>query len=312
MAYQTGRRRMGWLNPAPWDEVRQGQSPPPDVGRPLNTERYQSRADMLRERGFTNRVQSTGDPEQDAAQVSEAQEAVYQAFPMFRNFGIRVKDFRRDDAVNQQLRERGISGGIEFNSGWDAGPKENPRPFEDYRPVDQNIRNAKEGNLGLAIPPHNATSGRGPYWDTIEIYAAQDNPDPETGEAKSLSSAIAGDMLHHLSSKDQDGNYVEDRFWAPQYQALLEQFDKTVRDTPSKFNPEVTQLEEDRRLWERRTKDDETKRSFDDYWEYSGRDAWVRGYLFPDERDEMRRQDWYTDEQIGILDQMLSLMRGQE
>ena len=126
-----------------------------------------------------------------------------------------------------------------------------------------------------------------------------------------MSSAIAGDILHHLSSKDPDGNYVEDRFGAPQYQALLEQFDKTVRDTPSKFNPEVTQLEEDRRLWERRTKDDETKRSFDDYWEYSGRDAWVRGYLFPDERDEMRRQDWYTDEQIGLLDQMRSLLGGE-
>ena len=301
MAYQTGRRRMGGLNPAPWDEVRQGQSPPP-VDSPLNTERYQPREDMLRERGFTNRVQSTGDPEQDAAQVSEAQDAVYRAFPMFRNFGIQVKDFRRDDAMNQLLQKNNVYGGLEFQGQFETGPPWKQRSDADKRHAARSILPSKESIR---------TQRKGEYVPTIELYGALDNLDPETGRATSLAGAIFGDMLHQLSSKDPDGNYIEERAGAPQFQALLEQFDETIRTTPSKSDPEITQLEKARELWEGRKSEDE-KGSFDDYWNHSGRDAWVRAYLSPDERDEWRRQDLYTDEQIGLLDRMLSLLRGQE
>jgi hypothetical protein len=251
---------------------------------------------MLRERGFTNQVQSTGDPAQDAAQVSEAQEEVYRAFPMFRNFGIQVKDFRRDDAMNQLLQENNRYGGLEFQGQFETGPPWKQRSDADKR---------------HAGPYRERTERKGEYVPTIELYGALDNIDPETGRATSLAGAIFGDMLHQLSSKDPDGNYIEERSGAPQFQALLEQFDETIRTTPSKSDPEITQLEKERELWEGRKSEDE-KGSFDDYWNYSGRDAWVRAYLSPDERDEWRRQDLYTDEQIGLLDRMLSLLRGQE
>lgn len=296
-----GLLRMGWMNPAPRDEVRQEQGPPP-VGQPLNTERYQSRADMLRERGFTDQVQSTGDPAQDAAQVSEAQEEVYRAFPMFRNFGIQVKDFRRDDAMNQLLQKNNVYGGLEFQGQFETGPPWKQRSDADKRHAARSILPSKESIR---------TQRKGEYVPTIELYGALDNLDPETGKATSLAGALFGDMLHQLSSKDPDGNYIEERSGAPQFQALLEQFDKTVRTTPSKSNPEITQLEEERKLWERR-KPEGGKGSFEDYWEHSGRDAWVRAYLSPDERDEWRRQDVYTDKQIGLLDQMLSLFRGEK
>mgnify|MGYP003631659763 CR=1 FL=1 len=280
MAYQTGRRRMGGLNPAPWDEVRQGQSAPP-VGPPLDTERYPDNVPLDPGRPSWGLPTDEGERE---LQVSDALETVYRTYPTLREYGIQVRDLRDEDSHGQ----------LEFFGINEAG---RPPTVDDEGVV------IDEGNLRPETDRADEGFYAGKWNPWIELYSGVVGQD--------LPKAIAGDMLHHLSSKDQDGNYAENRSWAPQYQALLEQFDKTVRDTPSKFNPEVTQLEEDRRLWERRTKDDETKRSFDDYWEYSGRDAWVRGYLFPDERDEMRRQDWYTDEQIGLLDQMRSLLGGE-
>ncbi len=317
MDYRSGRQHMGLFAqdrdaPVTAEETAMAEavtaSEPPPVGQTLDTERYWSREDMIRHRGFGEQVQSTGDPEQDAAQMEAAKEAVYAAFPRFRDLEIQVLDYRRDDAVNQRLRENNRFGRIEFKSGWEVGDTWDPRSEKDLR--DNTMQQwAIEGNLGQASPTNNATSGRGPYVPSIEVYEGMDDVDPETGQPKSLAAALFGDMLHQFSAKDPDGNYIEDRAGAPQFQALRDQLDESIRQTPSKFNPEVTQLEEDRRLWERRGNDE---RSFEDYWDYSGLDAWIRGYLSPDERDEMRRQDLYTDEQIDILDRMLSTLRGQD
>ena len=126
----------------------------------------------------------------------------------------------------------------------------------------------------------------GGYHPTIELY--------ERVESEDLPKALFGDMLHHLSDEG------ETRGVAPEFQKLLGEIDESMTDRQKAF---------DRKVYERQYPDGE--RTFDNWWKYSGRDAFVRGYLAPDKRDEMRRQDVYTDKQRSILGKMDTLLRGQ-
>jgi hypothetical protein len=112
-----------------------------------------------------------------------------------------------------------------------------------------------------------------------------------------LPKLIHGEMLHHLADPD------ETRGIAPAYRSLVEDFEKSL-----------TEKQHDQNTWvyDRRREEEGEDRPFDKYWKSSARDELVRGYLSPDARDELRRQDFYTDEQIGILDRIRSLLRGEK
>ena len=254
MAYQTGRRRMGGLNPAPWDEVRQGQSPPPPLP-PLNTGRYPENVPLDLGRPSWGLPTDEGERE---LQVSDAIETVYRTYPTLREYGIQVRDLRDEDSYGQ----------LEFFGMNESGPPKNLRPETDR---------ADEGFYA------------GKWNPTIELYSGVVGQD--------LPKALYGDILHHLADPD------ETRGVAPAYRSLVEDFEKSLTEEQRDINTWVYNEHEATR---------ERPRSYDDWWKWSGRDALVRGYLAPDARDELRRQDFYTDEQIGILDRIRSLLMGQE
>ena len=56
-----------------------------------------------------------------------------------------------------------------------------------------------------------------------------------------------------------------------------------------------------KRLWNE-------KRTYDKFFEYSDLDAFIRGYLSPDWRNEWSNA--YTDEQKSIMDQFIQSLRG--
>ena len=249
-----GLLRMGGLNPAPWDEVRQGQSAPP-VGPPLDTERYPDNVPLDPGRPSWGLPTDEGERE---LQVSDALETVYRTYPTLREYGIQVRDLRDEDS----------HGKAEFSGMNESGPPENLRPETDR---------ADEGFY----------AGKWNPW--IKLYRGAIGED--------LPKLIHGEMLHHLADPD------ETRGIAPAYRSLVEDFEKSL-----------TEKQHDQNTWvyDRRREEEGEDRPFDKYWKSSARDELVRGYLSPDARDELRRQDFYTDEQIGILDRIRSLLRGEK
>ena len=129
----------------------------------------------------------------------------------------------------------------------------------------------------------------GKWHPTIELYKEVVDQD--------LPKSIFGDQLHHLADPD------EMRGVAPQFRSLVEDFEKSLTEE---------QQAENQWVYDRHEATRENPRSYENWWKWSGRDALVRGYLAPDARDELRRQDFYTDEQIGILEGIRSLLMGSE
>lgn len=120
---------------------------------------------------------------------------------------------------------------------------------------------------------------------TVEVYK------PMRGEL--LSRAIAGDLAHMAGAVDpRTGKPVD-----PAFYALKRQFATTL--TPE-------QLAVDRRAHQ----DEGDPRPFEDWHEQSRLDAYLRGWIFPDERDEWRRQGVYTPEQTKLLQRMQRYLRG--
>lgn len=50
------------------------------------------------------------------------------------------------------------------------------------------------------------------------------------------------------------------------------------------------------------------KRPFEQWFERSRLDGYIRGYLYPDKNDEWRKQKVYTPEQIDLLEKMKSYL----
>lgn len=138
----------------------------------------------------------------------------------------------------------------------------------DYGPPERNIGG---GYLEFFAPDEEMSPRPGvPY---IEIYDRK-----LTGD--DLERAIYGDMLHHLPSVD------------PEFRRMREEFIGTL--TPQ-------QKAIDRRAYERMKMRGE-KRSFRDWFDISRKDAYLRGYLAPDARDEWAGA--YTPEQRRRLETM--------
>jgi hypothetical protein len=137
-------------------------------------------------------------------------------------------------------------------------------------------RNIGGGKLEFYAPgeEYNPAPGR----PTIEVF------DPSL-RGKRLKKAVFGDMLHHLPAVD------------PAFRSLRADFRRTVTDK---------QLATDRRAHKRARDEHGETRSFDDWFEQSRLDAYIRGFLAPDERDEWAGS--YTAKQIGILQKMKGLL----
>ena len=117
---------------------------------------------------------------------------------------------------------------------------------------------------------------------TIELF------DPELRGA-ALKRAIFGDMLHHMPA-------VSRRF-----AKLRRRFGGTLTDEQKRIDKGAFRAAQ--------TGADES-RSYGKWFEASRLDAYIRGQLAPDERDEWRGH--YTSEQLDLLGQMNRIVSGGE
>ena len=154
--------------------------------------------------------------------------------------------------------------------------------YKALQPHNWNVQRGGEsahgGGLEFFHPeePTNPTPGR----PTVEVY------DPEL-KGQRLSQAVFGDMLHYLPDVD------------PRFRDLRQQFQQAL--TPE-------QLDFDRRKHARMQQEGREERSFDDWMKYSNLDAYLRGYLAPDEADEWRKSGTYTPKQEFILKRILQYL----
>ena len=224
------------------------------------------------------------DPAARALQVEEAVEAVYSEYPGLRMFDIDVQDFRhRAPFVGE--------GQLEFLASTDQGP--------------ETARREDRGNLRQTEGPY---AGR--FRPTVELY--------EGVVGQDLAKSIFGDMLHHFSEKDEQGEYIEDRGIAPYFQQLLDDFHNTMYEDDT---PEAeAQRQWNDRVYQINVNDFGEGRQFDQWYDASHLDGLVRGFLAPDNNAELitsrgypwkgeEEQGWYTEKQLGILNQMRHLLR---
>lgn len=185
---------------------------------------------------------------------------------------LREYDIRVRDRRRDQTVPNYVKGSLEFMGREESGPPDARRPESDK-----------------------STDGfyAGGYHPTIELY--------ERVESEDLPKALFGDMLHHLSDEG------ETRGVAPEFQKLLGEIDESMTDRQKAFD-----RERHKEIFPNGEDPDIPQSYFDKWWKYSARDAFVRGYLAPDKRDEMRRQDVYTDKQRSILKRMDTLLKGRK
>lgn len=265
---------LGRTEPPPYG--RGGPAPP--VGRPLPSHYAKNVPLDPYQREWHSRRDRHG------TQAEEARQIAFDRYPGLRLFDIQVQDRRNDPTVPERIYLRG--GKAEFYGVGEIGPPDMRR--------DESER-ATSGPYAGSFPPK------------IEIYDGVDTTN------ESLPQVIVGDMLHHLGQEEYaeteedgvlawkpTGAYVEKRGIAPRFQGLLEKLVETQT---------ASQRERDYQHY-LREKEAGEDRSYDDWWRGSSRDAFVRGYLAPDNRDERRRFDDYTKEQRKILEEMKRLLQG--
>lgn len=141
--------------------------------------------------------------------------------------------------------------------------------------------------------PHQRGSGHIEFFPPDEYY----NPMPgvpyievynEDLRGDALERAVFGDALHYLPAVD------------PRFRDLKNQFVGTI-------TPEQSRV--DRRAYDYYVKNHEETRSYQDWFDTSRSDAYLRGYLAPDERNEWAGS--YTDKQKFILEAIKAHLQGQ-
>ena len=149
--------------------------------------------------------------------------------------------------------------------------------------IRQNLNPNWEYGMGqLEFFPRGETYSPNPDKTVIEIY----NPNLK-GEW--LEQAIFGDMLHGLPNKD------------PEFTELRNQFKDSLTGDQMKIAVDMYERQE--------STSEHPPREFDKAFDVSILDGFVRGYIAPDEHDEWRQSNFYTDEQKGILNNMINLLQ---
>lgn len=158
--------------------------------------------------------------------------------------------------------------------------------------------------IGYGDPAKNIGGGK------IEFYPPWESENPNPGKPSlmifdkdmrgdPLQNMIAADMLHYLAAVNPETGKPVDPEWRNLRHRLM-----TVRGSKN--------LAMDRKAYEDAKKDPKVKesRSFADWVDDSRADAYVRGYLLPDERDEWRRGGAYSPEMTKILKRMKGYLEG--
>lgn len=163
---------------------------------------------------------------------------------------------------------------------------------DEFAPVISNILNQYP-----ALSGHNWAARRGDvsqYGGSLEFFNPDEPTNPYPGRptievydknltGDALQRAVFGDMLHYMPQVD------------PKFRDFREQFRGSL--TPE-------QREFDRRKYNQLHSSGKETRSYDDWMDRSWLDAYIRGYLAPDERDEWRKSGTYTDKQTYLLEAM--------
>lgn len=155
-----------------------------------------------------------------------------------------------------------------------------------------------------ALAPHKFeivdSRGKPSKWGGgIEFYPPGERENPRPGQptievfdrnlkGPMLDRAIFGDMLHHMPAVDPEFSRMRDDFGASMRPEQLQVDERHYRDARARGEG----------------------RSFPDWHRQSQLDAYVRGYLAPDERDEWRQGGAYTTDQLNILEGMRGHLKG--
>ena len=167
------------------------------------------------------------------------------------------------------------------------------------------LANARTRYPRLGSFPATASWGPESAPGQLEFYPPWEGRNPTPGLAHvevynrglrggGLESAVAGDLMHMLGAVDPRTSQPVDRDVFGFKQAYL----RTM--TPGQ-----------RAMDQRAYAQSGDPRPFDDWMQQSRLDAHLRGYLFPDERDEWRLGGNYTPDQAALLEQLRFLL-GQE
>lgn len=155
-----------------------------------------------------------------------------------------------------------------------------------------NIMQSQDQNDGRQLefyPPweqKNPNPGR----TTIELYNGK-------LQGKYLNNAIAGDMLHLLGSVDpRSGQQID-----PNYYKMKQLFLQSITNN---------QLAVDQRTYREEKNQNPDTAPFDEWMQMNRGDAYIRGYITPDENDEWRRNNIYTDKQKVLLETMKAYLQG--
>lgn len=182
-----------------------------------------------------------------------------------------------------------------------------PAPPNPYQPYVQAVAKAFP-KLGAVADQFEVRSGTAKHGGQLEFYPPWEQYNPVPGKAtieiynkglkgEYLASALAGEMLHHLGSVDPRSGAPVD----PVFRRMKEAFSSTFTES---------QTQEDLAAFESQRKQFNPDVTFEDFRDWSRTDAYIRGYIFPDERDEWRKSGVYTKEQKFILDLMKDYIRG--
>lgn len=161
--------------------------------------------------------------------------------------------------------------------------------FRDIPAVIQ--RESGPGHLEFYSPfePYNPNPGK----VTLGIRNAQ-------LKGQELHDMVAGDLLHHLGAKTPSGEPVH-----PQFRRAKEQFIRSM-------TPHQQQIAYKHYVRVKEQGQIDPRVSYQDFLDFSASDAFIRGYLFPDKRDEWRQPGYgqYTKPQKQLLDQMKEMVHG--
>lgn len=175
----------------------------------------------------------------------------------------------------------------EFGPALDAVAKNYPR-LAPYLPNVVVQRGKSDDDRQLEFYPPWERDNPNPGKITLELYRDM------KGDA--LHSAIAGDLLHHLGGTDPESGTPVD----PQFYAMK----RAVADSR---DPRSVAL--DQRTHAAAVANEGETRSLKDWLDQSRIDAYIRGYITPDDADEWRKSGIYQGPMLSAVEQIKNYLQ---
>lgn len=163
---------------------------------------------------------------------------------------------------------------INFSSEYPIINKYSPKVFYTNKPANERY------GMSEFYPPEESYN---PYPGNISIEVMDRNI-----KGDELTSLLNGEMLHYLPSVDNV-------------------YSKLKTEFINSYTKEQQEMFKNR--YEYAKKNEGEVRSFDRWMDSVWNDAMIRGYLFPDKKDEFRRSNIYTEDQLGVLNRMMNYLK---